>query len=232
MTTDDFSWDAAPDGADLFADTGAMGDVPTHIDVSPDTGQEVVVLGDVQGTRDLNHPQGENPYGFQGTCGLVSCEDVLNQFGGHVTEAEVVDYAVSTGQCDVSGGDPANCGGTSLENQAQILTDGGVPATPVTDGSLDDLSNWVSQGHGVIVEVNAGELWNDAGSYDNGQANHAIVVTGVAVDPESGAVQGYYVNDSGRGLPEDSGRFVSADLMQQAWADTGGQAVVTDQVRA
>jgi hypothetical protein len=207
-----------------------FGEVPAFLDVMPESNREVLVLGDVIRCRELNHRQGENPYGFQGTCGLVSCEDVLRQFGVDVNEAEVVRHAVSRGLCAVSD-DASKSGGTSEEWQARILADAGVPAHVESGRSLSDLAEYVGEGRGIIIEVNAGELWNNPDAYGSGNANHAIVVTGVAVDPRSGELLGAYVNDSGRGYPGDSGRFVSSELLQRMWADTGGSCVVTDTVR-
>ena len=55
-------------------------EAPSHQDVLPD-GREVIVIGDPQGDARFNHLQGDNNEGFLGTCGCVSCEDVLGQFG-------------------------------------------------------------------------------------------------------------------------------------------------------
>ena len=71
-------------------------EAPSHQDVLPD-GREVIVIGDPQGDARFNHLQGDNNEGFLGTCGCVSCEDVLGQFGVTVTEADVVDHAVANG---------------------------------------------------------------------------------------------------------------------------------------
>jgi hypothetical protein len=204
-------------------------DVPHHLDVLPD-GRETLVIGDPERCKDFNHPQGDNTLGYQGTCGLVSCEDVLRHFGVEVTEDDVVRYAHDQGLCAVSD-ELSQCGGTTELGQAQILTDMGVPAHPELSSSLEELASHVENGQGTIIEVNAGVLWNDANYFDTGQANHAIVVTGVARDPQTGDIQGFYVNDSGRGLPEDSGRFLETATMQSAWLDTGGSGVVTDAVQ-
>lgn len=222
------------DGSQDAIESGArfpFGEIPAALDVLPESGRQVIVIGDVERSKEFNHHQGDNPYGFRGTCGLVSCEDVLRQFGINVTEAEVVRHSVHDGLCNVTD-QPETSGGTTMEGQAQILTDGGVPAHPVTGAGLGDLADWVSQGRGIIAEVNAGELWDDARAYGAGYANHAIVVTGAAVDPQSGELLGFYINDSGRGFPSDSGRFVSLDLMKHCWADVGGGAVLSDTVRA
>lgn len=208
-----------------------FGEVPTYLDVLPESGREVLVIGDVERCREFNHRQGDNPYGFQGTCGLVSCEDVLRQFGVEVSEADVVRHAAVSGLCEISSV-AAECGGTTEWSQARILTDAGIPAHAEFGQSISDLTEWVSQGRGVIIEVNAGELWNNPQAYDGGRANHAICLTGAAIDPMNGELMGFYINDSGRAYPGDSGRFIPVDLMQRMWCDAGGGAVITDAVRA
>lgn len=205
-------------------------EVPQYLDVLPESGREVLVVGDVQRCRDLNHRQGDNPYGFQGTCGLVSCEDVLRQFGIEVTEADVVRHAASAGLCTVTE-NPRESGGTTEYSQARILTDAGLPAHAEFGRSLSDLAQWVVEGRGIILEVNAGELWNNAAAYDGGRANHAICLTGAALDPRTGELLGFWTNDSGRAHPGDAGRYVAIDLMQRMWADAGGSAVITDVTR-
>src|SRR5579863_4314915 len=165
MMTDFFS-DLGPDYGGSAAPE-AVSEVPQYLDALPDTGREVLVVGDVQAYKELNHTQGDNPYGFESTCGLVSCQDVLGQFGVNVSESDVVQYAVTDGLCQVTDS-PESSGCTTLESQAKILTDAGVSAEPMTGASLNDLAGWVEQGRGVIVEVNAGELWDSPDNYGNG----------------------------------------------------------------
>lgn len=234
MNSDIFS--TSDSGREVAEQGGAIREIPLHhevpayFDILPESGREVVVIGDPESFRELNHKQGDNPFGFRGTCGLVSCEDVLRQFGVTVTEEQLVAFAALRGLCHVRDA-PALCGGTSEVSQARILTEMGVPAHVEAGCGLHDLSAWVGQGRGVILEVNAGELWHNPTAWENGEANHAIVVTGVALDPTSGRVEGFYVNDSGRGYPGDSGRFVDAYVMERAWTATGGRSVLTDLVR-
>jgi hypothetical protein len=213
------------EGLGLGAPDGAF-EVPTALDTLPD-GRSTIVLGDVPGTADLNHLQGDNPYNFQGDCGLCSCQDVLNQFGVNATEGDVVEHAVQNHECAVTD-DPEKSGGTSTSDQARILNDYGVPAHTEQGQSLEDLAANVEHGHGVIIEANAGHLWNQPQYLENGQANHAITVTGVARDPDTGQIQGFYVNDTGDGSP--GGKFIDADTMTHAWVDAGGSSVVTDVV--
>lgn len=203
-------------------------DVPHVRDVLAD-GRETVIIGDVEKSKDFVTPQGDNPYGFKGTCGLVSVAGVLRRFGQeHITEADVVKYAVEHRPplCNVSNNMELS-GGTTMEQQAKLLGDAGVSARPENLGSLDALAQRVSEGRGVIIEVNAGHLWNDAQYLENGLPNHAVVVTGVAKDPNTGEIQGFFINDSG--TPNaDRGKFIDANQMQKAWADTGACAVVTN----
>lgn len=210
-------------GATNEGDLSSMAEVPIHPDALPD-GTPTLVSGDPTGDAVFNHQQGDNLYGFQGDCGLVSVQDVLNQFGVPVSESDVLQHALDYGECNVSD-DPLQAGGTSPAEQMQLFSDYGIPAHIEEEGTINSLASHVQVGCGVIIEVNAGILWNDPGAYEQGQANHAIVVTGVARDPQTGQVQGFFVNDSGDG---QSAKFVDANTMQAAWVDTGGECVVTN----
>lgn len=219
---------------DTYADVGsgssdlgaaALADVPSSLHVMPD-GRETVIIGDVSGVADFNHQQGDNDAGFNGTCGLVSCEDVLRQYGVDVTENDIVEHAIENNECAVDS-DPEKAGGTTSDQRAQILNDFGIPAHTEKGQSLEDLASDIERGSSVIVAANAGYLWNDPNAYDTGQSNHAVVVTGVARDPQTGEIQGFFINDSGTG---SAGQFVDAATMQAAYVETGGSAVVTDVV--
>lgn len=215
--------DAAP--ADNTASAlNTEGAAPRYTDTLPD-GREVVISGDPSGDADLCHEQGDNDLGFSGDCGLCSSQDVLNQFGVGVSENDVVHHAVDNHLCDVDPSNPENSGGTSADWECKVLADYGVPAHVENNGQLEDLARNLENGSGVIAEVNAGVLWNDAGSFDDGSANHAITVTGVVRDEATGKIEGFYVNDSGDG---HGAKFVDATTMQTAWMDAGGQSVVTD----
>lgn len=184
-------------------------EVPVRHDVLPD-GRESVLIGDVERCKEFNHPQGENSFGFRDTAGLVSCENILRQFGIDVTEDDVVRFAVENGLCDVNK-EPNLSGGSTPFSQAMILKEHDVPAHVEVIDSAERLADCVEHGHGVIIGVNAGVLWNDANAFDNGQANISVVVTGVARDPQTGDIQGFFVNDTGRDNPKDSG-FLDAAI--------------------
>jgi hypothetical protein len=196
-----------------------------------DGGREVLVVGGPERftTYEFNHQQGDNDLGYKQDCGLMSCTDILNQFGKGASENQIVHYASDHGLCEVVPDHPESSGGTIPEWQAKILSDNGVPAH-VEQTSLEGLGDHLEHGQSVIVEVNAGVLWNDANAYGQGEANHAITVTGVVREPESGQIVGYTINDSGTG---QSGQFVDAATMNKAWQQAEGPyghgaCVVTD----
>ncbi len=89
-------------GGDLpnFKEVKEILEVPSHLDILTD-GRETLIIGDTQKFADFNHRQGDNPYGFLGTCGLVSCEDVLKQFGLDTTETSIIEYAIENGLCSI-----------------------------------------------------------------------------------------------------------------------------------
>jgi len=205
---------------------GAGMDVPARLDALPD-GRRSLMLGDVPGYAAFNHRQGDNPEHFQADCGLVSVQDVLRQFGAHVSEGDVVTHALQLGECHVDPAAASESGGTLPSQDARILTEYGVPAQVKSGQTLAQLAAQVEHGHGVIIGVNCGVLWQVPGSVGDGSVNHAVTATGVAVDLESGNLQGFYINDSGNGK---SAEFVSGVIMRVAWQDTGGWSVVTDGV--
>jgi hypothetical protein len=107
------------------------------------------------------------------------------------------------------------------------LSDFGVPARLDFAPNLISLAGKIETGKGVIVGLNAGILWNDSSAYDNGMANHAVVVTGVARDPRDHHILGFYINDSGPD-PAYSARFVDAVTMDAAFIQSGSRCVVTE----
>jgi peptidase C39-like protein len=201
-------------------------DVPVRLNALPD-GQQSLMLGDVPDYARFNHRQGDNPERFQDDCGLMSVQDVLRQFGVRVNEGDVVTHALQHGECHVDPAAADQSGGTRPSQDAQILTDYGVPSHVRSGQTMAQLATQIEQGHGVIIGVNCGVLWQIPENVGDGGVNHAVTVTGVALDPQSGSIQGFYINDSGNGK---SAEFVGTVIMQVAWQDTGGWTIVTDGV--
>jgi hypothetical protein len=212
--------------SDLPASDGIeVTDVPHHPGVLPD-GRETLVFGDPEGCKKFNHQQGDNDLHFGSDCGVVACEDILRQFGYPVRENDVVHHAVDQGECDVVKDSPEESGATSVGEKVEILADYGVRARTEPGLSLEDLASAVEHGYGVIASVNAGYLWNELDCVCNGAHNHAITITGVARDPRTNQIQGFFINDSGNG---ESDEFVTAETMERAWLLRGlGVCIVTE----
>jgi hypothetical protein len=188
-------------------------------------GRASLVIGNVRRYAALNHCQGDNPEHDNGDCGVVSCADVLNQFGICLTEADVVAHATRCRELHVVPGHPDESGWTLPADQVAILSDYGIAAHWAGERSVEQLPDAVQGGRGVIAAVNAGVLWSNPSVLGHGQANHVVTITGVARDPYDGALQGFYINDSGNG---QSAQFISAHLMTTAFVRTGGFCVITD----
>jgi hypothetical protein len=170
-------------------------------------GESVIQLGDVDSSKQYFHKQGDNDLNFQGDCGLASCGDIANQFGVNVSENDVVHYAVDHGLCSTSGS-PQQEGATTMADMVKVLNGIGVPAHLETKNSLAGVGRELEDGHSVIIGVNAGELWNNPKFDAAGGYNHAISLTGVALDPSSGEVKGVWIDDSGTGNFQE---YVPAD---------------------
>lgn len=188
-------------------------------------GQDVLQLGNADGSKDYFHKQGNNDLGYQGDCGLVSAGDVANQFGVNVSENDVVHYAADNGLCTTSGPSDQQ-GATTLIDQEKVLNGLGVSSHIEEGNTLEGLGRELEDGHGAIIEVNAGDLWNNPKYYDSGNINHAVTVTGVAVDPVTGQAKGIWIDDSGTGQYD---RYVQSDnTAVQGWLQNGSPSVVTD----
>jgi hypothetical protein len=217
-----------PDDSRLPADRLALAESPAPVDsAAPGQLQDaeaVKINGSPEKLKQLNHLQGQNDLGYRGTCGLVASEQVMKANGLAVTENDVVNDATREGLC-VTDSSPENNGGTSPGDRSKILDNAGISNHVETGKSTADLNQHVKDGKGVIAAVNAGELWDDPTYYGNGEANHAILVTGSAENTQGGLL-GFFINDSGT---NESGKFVDTKKMSAAWEQTGGILNVTDQ---
>lgn len=158
----------------------------------------------VETGRKLDSRQGK-VNGFLGTCGLVSCVNVLRIAGYPATESEVVGYASSTsagfgrGKLCTTNSFPEDNGGTSAKTRQQILQHFGI-RSELREASVDNIADAVSEGRGVIISVYARMLYN---GWSDHRDLHAITVTSVKKD-RYGNVLGFYVCDSGTGGVDNS----------------------------
>lgn len=153
------------------------------------------------------------------TCAVVSQKMILQQFGIEVSEAQLVYEATSGGFLSSEGSAMEDCG--------RLLEAHGVP-THQSFG-VEGLVRELSQGHKVIVGVDSGELWGTDWSiedfFNGGQADHALVVSGLDLsDPNNPQA---VLNDPGH--PNGAGVRVPLDQFLDAWCDSGQFYVATDE---
>lgn len=160
----------------------------------------------------LYSKQGSAYDNFKGTCGLCSCANVLRLSGVNYGEKEMIDYAAdpqgglfSPKLCTVNPFSASASGGTTPKQRQQILDHFGVSSSvwdikTDADGktsieTINDIGKWVSEGRGVIVDVDAGLFYNSPPNYGKG---HAVTITSVEKN-KYGDVTAFYILDSNQG---------------------------------
>ncbi len=197
-------------------------------------GQPIEIWGDPYTMGEaLDDYQGDNVFGFQGNCGLVTISNMLTMAGIACDEDMITAIAINTGLCEYDVyGPPEENGGTYAEQRSGLLEMFGLE-NEIFDagskaGSLEAIASYVEEGRLVNLSVNAGYLWGDANYIDQGQSNHSVVVTGTVRDPQTGELLGLYICDSGQGGDSDA-LFVSTETLQDAYLHAAGaQIIVTD----
>jgi hypothetical protein len=199
--------------------------------------------------------QGQNDFGFTGTCGVASGVFVLRQYGAPevadderiaVTEKTMLEFMeqveLSPGQV-LSDGEQVydysnrdgwvtkemldNDGATTLAELPHALNQFHLMAS-VRDGlTCEQLPEFVRNRQAVILAVNAGPL-HDTPAQNPKEFNHAVCLTGAAMNP-AGKLLGFFINDSGASNREmGAGRFVEIDTFRECWERCGGIAVVCE----
>ena len=136
----------------------------------------------------LINRQGNNTRNAAGVCGVCQCANILRMAGiSDVTEEDVLNTAMTCSPgvvqgLDINNADSEERGGTSSSGRREILARYGVDSytLPIQQDraeSVEQLSQAIRTGHGVIVSVDAGRLWNDS-RYDGG--GHAISLISVS----------------------------------------------------
>ena len=151
------------------------------------------------------------------TCAICCQEFVIEQFTGRdMTESELCAIARDRGWYDDNG--------TTLEDVGKLLDLFGIDSIhKLLD--FESLVRYVNSGHGVIVAVDADELWGDQGwesllNIPDSGADHAVQV--IAFDAESDE---FLINDPGRS--DGEGLRVKRYLFLDAWQDSRFFACVT-----
>lgn len=165
--------------------------------------------------------QGSAYANFQGTCGLCSCANILRLVGVNATEKDIIDYAANTHIGDgifsraftgfqrlcTTNSSPDSNGGTNAYTRQTILEHFGISSgifsvkmdgDIVSDETINDIANFVSDGRGVIISVDANVLYNPNYPRGYSPAYHAVTVTSVTKN-KYGDVSGFYIADSNVG---------------------------------
>ena len=162
------------------------------------------------------YEQGDNAFGFEGTCGPTSVANSMNRLLGEnrFTENDVLTQAVQENLCFCESDDPLECGGTTTEQFVQLyermgeLSGENIQVETYEFGdvlSMEEVAQKLDEGCAVNVAVDAATLWGE----DVGNAmgtppvqrstDHWITVT-KAERGEDGAITGFEVIDSGGGV--------------------------------
>lgn len=175
---------------------------------------------------------GEDPWfdplicqGNEGVCAIRSQQIILRDYGVDIPLETLKEFAISQGWYDPSGE-----GGTPMICTGYILEACGIHVEQRLDGTVYDLINELAQGHRVIVGVDANELWADReGSlfkktheyfkdiFNGEEANHALIVAGVEVNPNDPDDVKVILTDPGTG---DLRLEYSLDDFMDAWQDS------------
>lgn len=171
--------------------------------------------------------------GIEGTCGLCACGTIINKAGGQATEKSVAKHALQNGLCSNRADEaPEHRGGTTIRQQAQILSDAGLSASASSGCSLEGLSQIVETGRGVIISVTASLYkpeWYGSYSEEN-SGGHAIVLESPIRDVQTGQTVGYIVSDSNGSTGKEASVVVKAETLEAAFDNRGGLAVITDDI--
>lgn len=179
----------------------------------------------------LSYAQGKNEKGWKMTCGIAQSAGILSRAGIHINEEKLVEVCAKNNWCDHGHFLAVKLnGGTSGASIATILSAQGVPAQYDYNASVEEISALVEQGHGVILGVNAGYLWNSyyGSAAGNGSANHAISVIGTVRDEFSHEVVAVFINDTGRSQAGDQKRLIPMSKLKEIYKVPYGVAIVTD----
>ena len=182
--------------------------------------------------EDKNSVQIQFPEIFQGydsTCAIRSQQIILRDYGIDVSQEQLIDFASQNGW--YSDGTPMGCVG-------YILQSAGVDVHQQINATVYDLINELAQGHRIIVGVDSGELWaarnHDLSArlseiwedlHQGEQADHALIVAGVDVNPKDPSDVKVILTDPGTG---DLRLEYSLNQFMDAWEDSGCFMVATN----
>lgn len=152
---------------------------------------------------------------YDDTCAIKSQQLILKSNGINVSEQELRNEAMQNGWY-VPGY------GTPMENVGNLLENHGMEVHRYVNASVSDIADELSKGHQVIVGVDSGELWNSGPDetfediIHGEQADHALLVSGIVVDPCT-SEETVLLTDPGTG---DVCMEYPTDQFEDAWDDS------------
>ena len=167
---------------------------------------------------DCNIFQGHDPI-----CAIRCQEMILRDYGIQIPKEELTAYATEQGWYHGTGTKPSDVG--------NLLETCNVGTHSQHCDSVYDLINELKEGHRVIVGVDAHELWAEPGTeeyefYRNlTNADHALIVTSVNIDPENPENSTVVLTDPGNGsiMEYDFEKFA------HSWRDSNYVMMATDE---
>lgn len=160
---------------------------------------------------------------YDDTCAIQSQHLILQQYGINVSQEELIEVAKENGWYAEGYGTPMDMVGKLLEHY-------GVDIHGSQGNNIFNIANELSQGHQIIVGVDADELIHPEESVGVDEIygehpNHALVVVGIDTsDPDNVQV---IVTDPGTGNRQMA---YPADQFIDAWKDSDCFMVSTDNV--
>lgn len=160
--------------------------------------------------------------GPEGVCAIRSQQIILRDYGIDVSLEELKQFAIQNGWYEDGGGTPMGYVGA-------IIDACGVGVRQDINCTVYDLVNELAQGHRVIVGVDANELWADREGNHIAQtkefikdvfheeANHALIVAGVEVNPNDPEDVKVILTDPGTG---DLRIEYTLEEFMDAWEDS------------
>lgn len=162
------------------------------------------------------------------SCALRCQQIILRDFGIDIPFKNLERIALDNGIYTTNG--------TYTYDIGKVLELAGVGMHQVTGTSINDLINELSQGHRIIVSVDADELWynnslkgrlknwfNDVMGHQGG--NHALIVAGIDVNPNNTTDISIVLTDPGSG---DLRISYPVEQFMDAWKDSNCFMVATN----
>jgi Ca2+-binding RTX toxin-like protein len=178
--------------------------------------------------NELDYSQGDAVLDYQGTCALTSIANLLTQADRVASEAQVVQVAIDNNWTVTDPSLPAyRRGGSNYVQQQALLNNFGVRNQLLMGYNEEAIGNLIRSGRGVILALNAGQLWDDRNYNDDGGVNHVVTITGAAYNESTGSLMGFYIADSGRQKVSDMTRYISLDLFRTAANVANAYAIYT-----